>query len=466
MSDIFTVPSAKTLEKELNIIEIARQDGKNSIPGIRQAGLCESEKNIRNHIINITISDIQKQAQQVLSRQHEERSKLKIRESLVRIKTCPNDVSAGLEQIERNAIDNIAACKEDAFKASTNLKLFKAENKLNREPHYPPSKHLHKAFILIVILVETILNSFLLAQGNEFGFVGGLASAAIISSLNVSFSFLAGTYVLPQVFHISPSRKVLGYFFLSIYVSVVSAYCLLVGHYREEIGGDYLDAAHRAFLSFQESMLGIEDFNAWVLVGISAAISIVVTIKFLTADDIYPGFGDVDRKMVLANKKFNKMKSKFDDEGHSIIKNGEDSIHNLHTAADQNVANYRISLNDSEQVLKTYKECCVEVNNLYETIINRYRTVNHEIRAIENPKYWDDKISLPEDMLPVLNTFKFDEDKDSFTKIESEYASLPEIFKESLSHIQKFKSEHTKWMESIIEHAIEEANSKVTGNSR
>ncbi|WP_299364399.1 hypothetical protein [uncultured Paracoccus sp.] len=84
------------------------------------------------------------------------------------------------------------------------------------------------AMAVILIVLEAALNSYLFSKGNEFGLLGGLFAAVIVSLVNVSGSLLLG-YLSRYMRHRLFLAKISGLLVLAIWFAFAAALNLGVG---------------------------------------------------------------------------------------------------------------------------------------------------------------------------------------------------------------------------------------------
>ena len=86
---------------------------------------------------------------------------------------------------DETVISNLADKNFDVAIQLISLDHYKSENNLFRTAVYPTAKVWHWGIILAMILLESVMNGFMLGQGAERGLVGGVVIAVGIAFLNV-----------------------------------------------------------------------------------------------------------------------------------------------------------------------------------------------------------------------------------------------------------------------------------------
>jgi hypothetical protein len=393
----------------------------------------------------------------LLTKHHEERASLKVDEALLKIVHAPATLEADLNSLDSTEATKIIPIWVQSLIDEGNFKYFRAENKLTREPDYPESKILHWSIIAIIVLVETILNALFLQQGSELGFIGGLISALIITAVNVLVAMIVGTYIVPLIFHIKWPLKILGSFLALIYLYLITNFCFLVGHYRSELNKDPFEAAENAVTSFMENMWGIDNFNGWILVGVSFSVGIFATIKFFIADDKFPGYGNIHRKKIASEGALSAVKIEFEHAYSRHMDEANAAVHTHRNNADSHVARYKLLLNESDQLIKSYKKYISSAEKLHETLVERYRSANKKVRSTEAPGYFDQKPSLDRDAVPYPDTFQLDDDKSRLENIETSNGDTPQITSKAIEAIQVIKTNSAERRKEVMANIYKEA---------
>ena len=178
---------------------------------------------------------------------------------------------------------------------------YRAINRLER-----PAKEFEgwtKVFSLAIILIvlEAGMNSYLFSQGNEFGLLGGLLAAAIVSVVNVGGSALLG-YMARYINHRNWILKFGGLLFVLGWLAFAVTMNLAVAHFRDglEAGVPWRQAAKEAVPKLLEQPLDLASVESWLLALIGMLISVLAFRKGWHTDDPHPGYGRVERAVKVA----------------------------------------------------------------------------------------------------------------------------------------------------------------------
>ncbi len=436
---IFVLPTKEEISKQLDIVNKARSDALQGIPPRDGTELSSTEKDILSYFVNTIIGDSLKESGTYLHEQRDARNKLHMDQVLTKIETTPDDLLAELDKRKDQQKNMLVNAKVAALQAESDYRLFRAENQLDRMPNYPESMILHWAVIAVIVVCETVLNSFFLAQGQELGLVGGFISALIITFANVGMALIVGNWGIPQLFHVQPKRKVIGWAVGTFYLFYLFALSLLVGHYRTELQSDPWAAAQRAIQSFRENPFELNDFNGWILVLISAIVGMIAMIKFFTADDPYPGYGEKDRKMKKKQRDYDQLKIQFSENLLQCVREFEEKLDSYRTDASHTITQYKASLKNSENAVNEYGSYIERVQVLYGSVINIYQRANVTVRAIDAPTYFHRDEVLPSSHIKMPDTYAYDEDKARLPEVEKAYEQCPIMFKSSNEKIIEIK---------------------------
>ncbi|MGH6896504.1 MAG: hypothetical protein ACREJ5_08140 [Geminicoccaceae bacterium] len=228
----------------------------------------------------------------------------------VEIEADSRDAVADFKAHTHQGLDELHAARRRLIETEREREAFRREHGLHRTAHLPSSHVLHVGVLLTLLIVEAVLNGYLLAAGDEFGLLGGFFQAVIIAVLNIGGGFLAGRVTVPWLIHRRFGWKIIGGLGFLLWLGYLGAFNLLVAHYRGALGGDMPETAHiQAGLAFVANPFGIIDVKSWLLVGLGLLFGAVALIDGLFWDDPYPGYGRVERKHQAAVDRYTDLKA-------------------------------------------------------------------------------------------------------------------------------------------------------------
>jgi len=279
----------------LSLAERGEQNGRENRPPTTatQSDVAESEIIEIIHEEYARAVDIYRQGLETYDRRIHGNSAL---ETLgVQILGASQDATSDYNLLSLKAQEEILFNREDLFETEKELNKFKSVNKLDRGCRDPDGHFIHIGVILIVLLLDTIANGYLLSGRDEFGLLGGMLQAILVAAMNVAFGFAAGRLALPNIIHRSVLRRVGGFIGLSILLGLIFVLNLSFAHYRDlsVIGVD--NPGQRALLESWITPFIFRDVKSWWLGALGLFFSFVSLIDGFKWEDTYPGYSQVVR---------------------------------------------------------------------------------------------------------------------------------------------------------------------------
>ncbi|MDB9943437.1 hypothetical protein OAD19_00070 [Octadecabacter sp.] len=269
---------------------------------------------------------------------------------------------------------------------------FKKANRLTR-PAKPAAGWLGLiALALGMIVIESIANSYLFAEANSLGLLGGVMAAFLVSLGNVCVSILLGMasrFINVRMF-VNPIKKAAGLVFFVIWLGFAIGYNLSVAHFRDsvELIGDWQAAGQAALDSLAASPLQLGTMESYILLIVGAFISIISFLKGYRSFDPYPSYSQVSQDVVDARDDYI---AHLIDSINELAERREDAVDALRAANDEVHRN----INDSVDALFGQKalqsnlapfldQCDVAAQYLLAV----YRDANKAMRREPTPDYF------------------------------------------------------------------------------
>ena len=309
--------------------------------------------------------------------------------SLAESKYASENFKQDATTLSENYRHKLNSIGDEIEKQQKDLKSFKINNNLTREAQYPESKLLHIGLILVFILLETVLNSYFFAKGNELGLLGGASQAFVISIINMLLAYFFGNYLYRNLYlHNKQSQKYVSIILMILVIGIVIVFNLLVGHLRVQLGIDPEYAYTASIQSFLSSPFYLQDFDSIILVGIGLLMFILGSIDFFKMDDAYPQYGKLSHKLYETQNYFTDTKEDFFEELTELQSMKIDEIEKK-----QNSSRFTLSEVQELPVFRqrldvSYKEYYSYLNKTYKSMIALYRNTNKEERKDAPPTYF------------------------------------------------------------------------------
>ena len=404
--------NAKTIQEELNLSENAADQAMNECPKTTDTELDIYQQNIVDSVSN-SIVDSRHAALEELNRLDSSR------------KNIEKDIEGfSLNQILQSAKNKIIRlnaewheilddAKQEEGAVLRNYRYFLYQNKLNREASYPDSAVLHWAFIILAILLESIINSFFFANASDLGLLGGLFQALFISLSNIGSALLMGIYVLPYKNHVDTKKQFRAKAATFTYIIFIFLFNLGAAHYRTLLEDDPLNAKINTIPHLIQDPLGI-NFEAWNLLIIGMLFVIIALLKGYKSDDVYPGFGEMHRKLKNSSNHRGKRIEAMKSINRIIDEYSRQAVTSAQNAK-QKIKNYKDSIFQSEEVMSRFAKFVESTENVCNNALWEYRSANVRIRSSKPPAYFSQKHSFSKYLLQA----DLSEEKAACNRIEA-----------------------------------------------
>ena len=281
------------------------------------------------------------------------------------------------------------------------------------------------AILGFILIIESIFNSYFFAKGNELGIFGGFIQASIVSLINLGVAMLLINLIRNQKsIKISNFAKRFYQFLIVLLSTGIVFFHLLVGHFRTAFTTDPENAYDVSVSNFLNNPFYITGFDSWTIVIIGIILFIIIALDVRFYKDIYPGYTEITKKYNKHKTDLNELKSAISDHLKALE---EDQEKDLKKSLDQikyifndvrDIPNYKMNLEAK------YKEHLSHLNNSFNLLIKRYRSINQANRKTDKPKYFDRTEKL--DGFDIIS-FELEEDIKNLKKLQKIVENLPDL---------------------------------------
>lgn len=278
---------------------------------------------------------------------------------------------------------------------------FRRQHNLTHPADYPLSRLWNFAVILVILTIESVLNGNFLARGLETGLIGGVIEAFVIAAINVSFGVFLGNFVIRYLFHRSYFLRTLAFIEVPASFLIAVFFNLLVGHYRDALGGpDPEHASAFALSTFTLNPFFLASFQSWVLFAMGLFFFAVAAFDGFKMDDPYPGYGKISRKHEEITQDYTNEKANIIDDLSYTRDRALDSIRE----ARQNLATRRTELanllDQREKLISLIETHQNYLNRAANDLLSIYRNANMNARTSPAPSHFNGSYSLPKSSSP------------------------------------------------------------------
>ncbi|MDC0004198.1 hypothetical protein OAE19_07345 [Porticoccaceae bacterium] len=314
-------------------------------------------------------------------------------------------IEAELMKEYESQAEELDELKREAEVRQEDVDKFKKENRLKCEASYKDSYIMTAATILGALVIETALNSSLLAEASDFGLFGGASQAIIISVINISLGLVIGMGAWPKTNHIKRIQSTLGYIYIFLGSVAVLTFNLLIGHYREVLIENPDDSGIAAVKQFQEGMFNLTEIESIFLVVIGLLVAGLSFWKGMSQNDRYPGYTHVSKHRDIARERLYEAKNEALEELNAINEECEEGLRKLLNKVTVDYSRCTTLFSTFELQQKLYESYIADLAQTGEIAVSRYRQVNRSSRDDDAPNYFDQPIVINFKQKPIIPRF-------------------------------------------------------------
>jgi hypothetical protein len=381
------IPGKTTFEKkDFSIEKVAAEQGLKNNPPTTDTEFDEAQTIIKNKSARVHTAERERTAD-YLSKAKAHLESLKTKILNLSIESLGDNFTVKLK-VQRSIVEsNLKTLSKNKYEELRHLNFFKKINKIHAIARYPESSIFHFSILLLIVLVETVANSYFFAQGNDLGLLGGYTQALLISVVNVGSSLLLGQYCLRYLIHINIFLKIINFLIFFSYMVFVFIFNLGVGHYRDLRSSDRLVPVTESFQTMLNDPFNLS-FDGSMLFFIGIGVAILASFDSYKSDDPYPHYGKMDRAFKEATSKHSKheesCKHDLEKSAQNALKEINGELQESRSALDK-FGEYLIHVKNSYSV---FKDSSKRINNEYLEDLKQYRETNKGIRTDPPPEYF------------------------------------------------------------------------------
>jgi len=311
-------------------------------------------------------------------------------------------IKAELRKEYSQSENELEKLRKEAEARQEDVDKFKKENRLKREASYKESYIWMVAVILGALVIETTLNSSLLAKASDFGLFGGASQAIIISVINICMGLAIGLGAWPLKNHISTVKSTLGHLWIMLGAFFIIIFNFMIGHYREVVTQNPDDTGIAVVKQFSEGIFNLTEIESIFLVAIGLLVSAMSCWKGATQNDSYPGYTHVSKQRDIALERLDNAKEDALEELIAINEDCSEGLQKLLKKVRVDFARCNTLFNTFTQQQKLYDSYLADLTQTGEIAISRYRQVNRANRDDGAPAYFDKAIVIDFKQKPIV----------------------------------------------------------------
>jgi hypothetical protein len=426
------------MARQLNLDAVAAERGQSNIPPSTASAPDAMEQEILQRIE----SEWTWQGGELINNLRAYRQRLisyTVESEFTRLVIQAKDTLAQLREADHRAEADLGPLRQDYIAYRNELSDFKNKHHLTRAARVHARRWTTFGLLFVLIGFESMANGVFFAKGSEYGLVGGISTAIVISIVNVASSFLLGLWPIRWINRRNPAAKLSAFLLSLAGIAGVVALHAFAAHYRDamaDVGEDR--ALGAALVTLRAIPWKLQSLNSYYLFGMGLFFSLLSIYKGATFDDPYPGYGPMSRRHEGARKDYSDQHADlFDGMAHikdETIKVIDDGILKI-PLYPQEAANIRAQRAALVQTFRGYEPAVESAAN---QLLAKYRDSNRKCRSTPTPPYFDRAWRLPHSFLDTaeVRTLTADEDEKR-VDMQATLAELRQLSQEVLDEYEK-----------------------------
>ena len=320
--------------------------------------------------------------------------------------------------------------EREARGAWTALETFKATAGLERVAE-DNEKGTWYWWLFGIIAIEALVNALFLADVHQSGLLGAVITMLGIGVVNAGI--LGG--VIGEGWRQKNSvRPWGGWMIVALGALFMISVNLFVGHFRDSM----LAVATKASLGasslgelladdtmerFLNNPFGLERADSWILAVIGAGCCIFAATKWQKRDDLYPEYGTVSRAATERLVEYRNDLTLRQANLERIYEDYTERIRDERQQVENKKGNHRLITDTAREIVRQFPMQLRQYQDHLDFIIAAYRSANEKARTTPNPRFFDQRFLIDQEMLEVpeweeIPPSVYDEDWGGFQQAE------------------------------------------------
>ncbi len=386
----------RKVQSELELGKKGGERGRANIPPPGAATLDDVERLITTRIERIA-NESRQTCTDNLQLYEERAHKLDIERAIPEIETEAANAVVDFKAKVHVGLDDMKTYRHDVIEVDREFEAFRQKHQLTRMATYPESRTFRTGFILLIIVLESALNGYFFARGNEFGLLGGILQAFIVALANIAIGFVVGYLVAPWAFHRITLARIAAMLALLAYVIIAVCFNIGVAHYRDALGGDDPErAAAIALQTLTAAPLQIADIESWLMVAVGCLFSFLAAADAFSLDDHYPGYGSLDRRRRTILQDYTDQKSEHIDDLSTTKDAAVQGIMEIRAQLAKRKAEYFQIQNARQRLVRHFAAHLSYLESTANQLLATYREANEKSRSLPPPAHFREVWHLPQ----------------------------------------------------------------------
>ena len=410
----FLSPPQGDAEGNLDLIERAKQAGKDNLPSPEQKTKDSLALDIDTYL-TATIRTAKKQLedhiQGLVAIDKFQTNEFQVNEISAITKGAINSLREGC----RNGVNRLFPQRKNVADGERDLENFRRKHGLDGPAVYPDNPARIFGIIFFLFTIEVALNAYTLGSAHPDGPLGVVLEMFMISALNISIGVILGWGCWREIHHQNKIRRLfLGITGTSVLLLLICFGNLAVGHYRDAILSLSSGAQELGAVGFVQeiAMLGeavkqslradpfaLHDFKSYLTILVGIGLALYAAKEGYGLDDHYPEFGSKSREQDKRVSEYGNLFSLLQRELTSIDKGSTEGINSIGQTADSEWAARKSHVGTAEGLISAFSNWMEEISSLGAALYAKYREINEQNRTDPRPPCFDIEFGLPDALI-------------------------------------------------------------------
>jgi hypothetical protein len=268
--------------------------------------------------------------------------------------------------------------------------------------------------------------------------------AFAFSAVNVAIGLILAP-LIRNINHVKAGVKLFGCFIGLIWLSLITAFNFLIGHFRDAITnplGQGMEDAYLALENITSTPFTLLEPVSYFLVALGMMCALVALLDSFFHADTYPGYGKKSLQLEEFEENLLSLKSAVNSTQEEIYSDFVLKGNKLIKSATAHITNLQQTIGLIElRIREEYDDYFDNLAASFKAVIDQYRTSNKEARDTETPKYFQDKIEFSWNKLDEQSQL-MNAESTKFTSVKASAEELLQSWPDIQTNIRNIRIEY------------------------
>lgn len=382
----------------LNVTKRAREDGRLNLPPPDEEAPTGAQREIIAYFTNLH-RRARQHADQAVEKADSTLDQIRDSEDLAKLRDIPDRLESRILRYLAGFESRLQHCVERERNQKRHYEAFRQANKLERIANYPDVAYLY--YLVVPFLIAGTAYALARLLGPGAGGSSGLSSMWIVTVSAVAsiIPFICGMVFLRAINHLNDLKKLSGW----IGVIATIAAILAIAHYADfqvaALAGDPNLSNRDIFNSMLASPFE-SGVASWKIFGLLALMGLLAMFLGYRSDDIYPGYGAVQRSYYRARTELESVSTRLRKRINAFVDEAEAEVNGITRGYKAKVRTYMEMIRKSKQFPSLLKDYNVDLEEACNIVLDRYRAANTAVRRSEAPMSFTEHVCFDAENQP------------------------------------------------------------------